>query len=416
MAMLARGLGPFAIWAVVPLLGGLVVWLTYRLGRCVCQTHESAALAGVLVASSPVFLFQLMQPMSDVPAAAWWLFSIVAALDRPLWSALGSGLCASLAILTRPNLLPLVFPVGGYVWYGARESRIAAVRLALFGASVVPGALLPAAANAVFYGTPGLTGYGSIRDIYRPANALQNVFLYPHWLYQSHSLFIFAGFLVLLGRFVRKPNMEAQQWRRLIQHAWLGFSFVAVLFACYVFYLPFDHWTYLRFLLPGIPILIVLAMGVTDAIAQAFSPRVRIAILLFLVMVLPVTSVNCALRGDAFALKELFVDRYPAAAERIRASIQEEGVVICLLQSGSLRLYGSRMTVRYDLIPSDWLARGLAYLRQNGMAPYLAIENTELQECLTRFGADGQSILNSNATFVDPLQVVRLYGPIAAGK
>jgi hypothetical protein len=210
--------------------------------------------------------------------------------------------------------------------------------------------------------------------------------------------------------------MEAQQWRRLIQHAWLGFSFVAVLFACYVFYLPFDHWTYLRFLLPGIPILIVLAMGVTDAIAQAFSPRVRIAILLFLVMVLPVTSVNCALRGDAFALKELFVDRYPAAAERIRASIQEEGVVICLLQSGSLRLYGSRMTVRYDLIPSDWLARGLAYLRQNGMAPYLAIENTELQEFLTRFGADGQSILNSNATFVDPLQVVRLYGPIAAGK
>jgi hypothetical protein len=49
--------------------------------------------------------------------------------------------------------------------------------------------------------------------------------------------------------------------------------------------LPFDHWTYLRFLLPGIPLLIVLGMGAIEGFAESFSPRVRIAVLLFLIMV-----------------------------------------------------------------------------------------------------------------------------------
>ena len=46
-----------------------------------------------------------MQPLSDVPATAWWLTSIVAALDGSYAGAIGSGLCASLAIVVRPNLV-----------------------------------------------------------------------------------------------------------------------------------------------------------------------------------------------------------------------------------------------------------------------------------------------------------------------
>jgi hypothetical protein len=71
------------------------------------------------------------------------------------------------------------------------------------------------------------------------------------------------------------------------------------------------------------------------------------------------------------------------------------------------------MTIRYDLIPPDWLAGALDYLKQKGMVTYLALENTEVQEFLTRFGASGQSLLDSNPAFVEPLQLVRLYGPIA---
>ena len=62
--------GPNAVYYVVPLLGALTVWLTFVLG-----SRLAGPLAGLLAAAallvSPAFLFQLMWPMSDVPAAAW---------------------------------------------------------------------------------------------------------------------------------------------------------------------------------------------------------------------------------------------------------------------------------------------------------------------------------------------------------
>src|SRR5215210_1301409 len=68
--------GESAAFLVVPLLGALGVWLTYELG----QTLASAAigaLAALLLASSPLFLYQLVQPMGDVPVMTWWLAAAV---------------------------------------------------------------------------------------------------------------------------------------------------------------------------------------------------------------------------------------------------------------------------------------------------------------------------------------------------
>ena len=65
-----------------------------------------------LVLSSPAFLFHLREPMSDVPVAAWWLLSLAFAVRGSARGALGAGLSAAAALLTRPNLLPLVVPVG----------------------------------------------------------------------------------------------------------------------------------------------------------------------------------------------------------------------------------------------------------------------------------------------------------------
>ena len=98
--------GPNAVYYVVPLLGALTVWLTFVLG-----SRLAGPLAGLLAAAallvSPAFLFQLMWPMSDVPAAAWWLLAIVLAIRGTTWSCAGAGLAAALAVLTRPNLVVL---------------------------------------------------------------------------------------------------------------------------------------------------------------------------------------------------------------------------------------------------------------------------------------------------------------------
>ena len=58
--------GPFY---VVPVLGALMLWLTYVLGRDATGSRTVGALATVLLLASPVFL-TLLVPMSDIPAAA----------------------------------------------------------------------------------------------------------------------------------------------------------------------------------------------------------------------------------------------------------------------------------------------------------------------------------------------------------
>ncbi len=94
-----------ARYLVVPLMAALGVWLTWRLGRRALG-DAGGLLSALLLASSPAFLFQLMLPMSDIPATTAWLAAAVLVLCAPPrpWLA---GLAACAAILIRPNLAPL---------------------------------------------------------------------------------------------------------------------------------------------------------------------------------------------------------------------------------------------------------------------------------------------------------------------
>jgi hypothetical protein len=89
---------------VVPLSAGATVWLTYLLGRRVFERSDLALAGAVLVAASPVFLYESMATMSDVPATAAWTLALVLALGG---SAFSSGLAAAAAIMIRPNLAPV---------------------------------------------------------------------------------------------------------------------------------------------------------------------------------------------------------------------------------------------------------------------------------------------------------------------
>ena len=63
-------------------------------------------LAAILLAFTPVFLFQSIQPMSDVPVTAVWMLCFA-------WIQAGgrydtvAGLACAMAVLIRPNLAPL---------------------------------------------------------------------------------------------------------------------------------------------------------------------------------------------------------------------------------------------------------------------------------------------------------------------
>jgi hypothetical protein len=410
MAMFARPFGMRGAFIVVPLLGGLAAWSTYRLGLRVSRSHECALLSTVLTVCSPVFLFQLMQPLSDVPATAWWLTSVVAALEGSYAGALGAGLCASLAILTRPNLVVLALPVAAYAFWNddptTTRSRLA--RLALLALGLVPGVALTAAANRTFFGDPLTSGYGLLSDIYGWRHVFANVARYPAWLYTTHSPLLFVGLASAIAASLAH-GLGSGERRRLVRHGVLAAAFFVTLFASYVFYIPFDHWTYLRFLLPAIPILLVLAVATVNSVAHAISIRTGHLAIGFIVVVLPLYYVSFAVHGDAFALKRLFLDRYVVTAAEIAARTSASDVVLGALQSGSLRLYGRRTTVRWDVIPPEWFDRVVLFLNRTGRT-YLALESTEQIEFTSRFKTP--AIAGDGARPVDPLGLVRLYGPI----
>ena len=77
MAIVRHAGGRIAMFGVVPILGAVAVWLTFILGRRI-SGPASGAVAAVLMAASPPFLYQVVQPMSDVPAAALWAAALVA--------------------------------------------------------------------------------------------------------------------------------------------------------------------------------------------------------------------------------------------------------------------------------------------------------------------------------------------------
>src|SRR5262245_3672514 len=89
--------GDTAKYVVVPLLGGLTVWLTYLLGVRLAGP-VAGTLGALALLVSPAFFFQLMWPMSDVPVTFWWLASILLALEAGWLPALGSGVACAAAI------------------------------------------------------------------------------------------------------------------------------------------------------------------------------------------------------------------------------------------------------------------------------------------------------------------------------
>ena len=93
--------GPRRVHVVYLVLGALAVWLVYVLALA-ARRRLAGACAALLLAVSPIFLYQIVQPMSDVPAATFWLAAVVlVARGSPARCSADSLVgCA----LTRPNL------------------------------------------------------------------------------------------------------------------------------------------------------------------------------------------------------------------------------------------------------------------------------------------------------------------------
>jgi hypothetical protein len=78
--------------------------------------------------------------------------------------------------------------------------------------------------------------------------------------------------------------------------------------------------------------------------------------------------------------------RYADVGHYIHGALQPNAVILSVQESGSVRFYGGRLTIRWDLIDRDWSGRAAAELEHLGLHPYLVIEDFELAQFRDWFG------------------------------
>ncbi|MBK7973736.1 MAG: glycosyltransferase family 39 protein [Deltaproteobacteria bacterium] len=151
--VLGEAHGPFVI---VPLLAILGVALVYKLGRQFGLPRSGAAFGAMVLAASPIYVFQGLQPMSDLPSTVWVLAAIVAALEAhrdPRFSFL-AGFAFGLAVVTRPTSTLAVLGLLFAMPWNLRS-------FVLVGLGGLPWAAFLLGFNTLAYGNPFQTGYGS---------------------------------------------------------------------------------------------------------------------------------------------------------------------------------------------------------------------------------------------------------------
>jgi hypothetical protein len=413
MAAFQRAFGRRGVFYAVPVLGALAVWAVGRLGTIVHSSIVGASSA-VLLATSPTFLRHVVQPVSDVPTMAWWTFTLMMASRGGGAAAFVAGLAGSMAILTRPNLVPLALVAGILALLPRAEDAKSdrRIRILSFTAGIVPGCLGVAALNWLFNGSPLLSGYGSLDYLYTLANVGPNLDRYPRWLWEQETPFIYLALLAPLA--LRWRGVATRHSHSGLTYTLLGFA-LAVLLA----YLPFSafgrqEWDYLRFILPGIPALIILSTAVMVDLAARFSPPgTRVVLLLApVVVILGVRHVGLAARTGTF-VQAIAERRYVDVGRYISLAMPPEAMFVSGLHSGAIRYYTNRLTIRYDQIEPDWLDRTVAYAESHGHPTYIVVEEGE--ESIFRNRFEGRSTFGRldwppSVERFEPIHV-RIYDP-----
>lgn len=381
LAAFERAAGSAAKFWVVPLTAGLLVWTVFVLGRRVAGPAVGL-LSAASTAASPTFLFQAVLPMSDVPAASAWMIAVTLLTYPSLGMAGGAAVAASAACLIRPNLFAMVPLLTLAAWWWTPSRRLGVGR-------AVATTALPAAAAIGFalwqrdlYGAVSETGYGGVTYLFSPANVWLNLSNYPTWLYESHGWFLL---LAAAGPFLVGTTghtaIEASGVRPSSVAWWFVLMFAA-LFAFYALYLAFDNWTFTRFLLPALPLLVVLAAVTVVFGLGRLPPAFRTLAFAWTLILVPSLGASRARDLGAFDLhdsEQRFVELGEYAGTRPTSA-----VFLSMQHAGSVVYYGGRTVVRWDWIEPNEIDRVVDELASSGRSVYAVLEDWEVAQVRTR--------------------------------
>jgi hypothetical protein len=341
--------GPF----LVPLVLGIgAVLLTHALAKRLFDA-TTAALAAALLALDPIFFTGAIQPMSDVPATFW----TVAAAVLIAWRVpAGAGVAAGMAVLTRPPLLVVALVLGMCGWWTRRPAA------ARFGLALAPFVAALLWLHWRLYGDPLASGYGTAEHLFTLARVPHNLWNYAKWMTDVHTPLLYVAIAFAL----------AWGGRQRISAAAL-LLFAAVLLP-YLAYTTYDDWQTIRFVLPGLPFLLILAArGIVAALERVLTARAVAPAAAVVALAAAVASHGFLTGRGVFFLKYQ-EEKYRLVGDWFATRTRSSTTALASLHTGAIRMYGHRDAVRWDYIPAGRLRETVASLERAGRDAVLALD------------------------------------------
>jgi hypothetical protein len=366
--------GQCGLFEVVPILAGVLVFATYIIGWQIGRPLVGLAAAWI-VATSPTFLFTSMWPMSDVPAAAAWAVAVAFLVSETRRGALVAGLTACLAVLVRPNLVPLAAVLAAWIgWRDIatarwRDRRRVCVPWFVLGVSI--GVIGVMVIFTRLYGSPFQSGYGNLSEKFALRWVPRNFRNYGAWLISTETPLAALG-LLSLGL----PFSRVWTTRGARNALWLFAGCAGMVWASYLAYLTFDAWWYLRFVLPAWP---MMAIGTASLLAACYrvGPAWARAIAVAALILVGAHGVQTAIARFVFDLAQQEAV-YVEAARAVDAFAGPDDVIFAQQFSGSLRYYSGRLTFRYNYLDPDWLDRAVQWFHDRGHHVYFLLTAEEV--------------------------------------
>ena len=328
---------------------------TYACARELGVRRLLAALAAGCLAISPLVILGSIQPLSDTLSMAWNVAAFACALrarrTRAVGWSIACGAAVAVSVLVRPTdvfLLPSLILV---LW--SWKHLLAAI------VGGLPGAIFLGWYQATLYGSPFISGYGSIFALF-----------HTEWLERSLSAYV-AVLPPLLPLSVLAvvviPWMHWKRECRLTAALVLWFVAFAAFFAFYKH--THEDWWYLRFIQPAFPAIAIIAAVGCENLAQRRPgawPRAVAPALMVIAAIISLYSSWGIVRRYSLLRTADGQHPYKAITLWARDNLPEDAVVLTLHTSCSLYFYTDLPMIRSDLIRPERFITLRERLRESG--------------------------------------------------
>jgi len=349
---------------VVGLHALLGVLLVYALGREFGLPPGWSAIGALGLAASPLYFYLSLFTMSDVPAMAWTIATILLArraARHPAW-AVAAGCALGMAVLIRPTNVLALLPVGVALGWRLRS-------VIWFAVGGLPAAGLLGYYNLHAYGSMLSSGYYVPPGTFALHHAGPTLAHYATWLPKLLTPLVLAALALPWAR----HTGAREKW---ILGLW-GLTFLGF-YAVYAY--TRVEWWFLRFVLPGLPALIVGALLVVHYYGGRFFARVSPAILCVVVAAIVATNGLYRIPRQHTRVIGQAENDFRATASWAQRHLPRESVILAMQNSGALFYYTDFRVLTSVWFEPEQFRRAVPKIRAAGRPIYAVLQDFEQAE------------------------------------